>query len=172
MSFLLLLNVFPVEDIELTEAKIDALTAGIHLAITLWIFFMPESLHIFASFLPVQALLRVMLGLVLLDWKKTAVLNSVSALAIMTKLYIMSQSVLLDQWQFLASSEAFVFAFSTTVCHAYGFFVSGLAMTIASHNWKFDLHDLTRAEDREWLSDNSFYASAGSEPRCTAHMPD
>merc|ERR1712051_441429 len=39
---------------------------------------------------------------------------------------------------------------STTNCHAYSVFVSGVGLMIASNTWISELQDLTREEDREW----------------------
>ena len=44
---------------------------------------------------------------------------------------------------------------STTNCHAYSVFVSGVGLMIASNTWLAELKELKREEDREWLSTNS-----------------
>ena len=52
---------------------------------------------------------------------------------------------------------------STTNCHAYDVFVSGVAMIIASNTWVSDVEALKKPEDRRWLADNSFVVSIGYE---------
>ena len=53
---------------------------------------------------------------------------------------------------------------STTSGHAYDVFVSGIAMMIASNNWKPDLQALKRVEDREWLENSCFFVGVGTSP--------
>ena len=53
---------------------------------------------------------------------------------------------------------------STTNCHAYDVFVSGVAMMIASNTWVSELKALKRVEDRKWLEDNSIVVNVGSQP--------
>ena len=45
---------------------------------------------------------------------------------------------------------------STTNCHSYSVYVSGIAMIIATNCWQSQLGDLQREEDREWLNANSW----------------
>ena len=44
---------------------------------------------------------------------------------------------------------------STTNCHAYSVFVSGIGLMIASNTWMSELEGLEREEDREWRMANS-----------------
>ena len=44
---------------------------------------------------------------------------------------------------------------STTNCHAYSVFVSGVGLMIASNTWMTELEDLQRQGDRDWLMANS-----------------
>ena len=53
---------------------------------------------------------------------------------------------------------------STTNCHAYDVFVSGVAMIIASNTWVTELKQLARKEDAEWLRKNSIVVEVGSKP--------
>ena len=53
---------------------------------------------------------------------------------------------------------------STTNCHAYDVFVSGVAMIIASNTWVSELEQLERKEDAEWLKKNSIVVEVGSQP--------
>ena len=53
---------------------------------------------------------------------------------------------------------------STTNCHAYDVFVSGVAMMIASNTWRSELEALKRDEDRQLLKDNSIVVEVGSQP--------
>ena len=53
---------------------------------------------------------------------------------------------------------------STTNCHAYDVFVSGVAMMIASNNWKADLQALKKVEDRAWLENNCVFVDVGTSP--------
>ena len=45
---------------------------------------------------------------------------------------------------------------STTNCHSYSVYVSGVAMIIASNDWSALVRDLPKEEDRDWLAMNSF----------------
>ena len=53
---------------------------------------------------------------------------------------------------------------STTNCHAYDVFISGVGLMIASNTWNADLASLKRNEDRQWLIDNSIVVNVGSKP--------
>ena len=44
---------------------------------------------------------------------------------------------------------------STTICHAYVVFVSGVGLMIAPNTWMSELEDLKREEDKDWLMANS-----------------
>jgi hypothetical protein len=50
---------------------------------------------------------------------------------------------------------------STTNCHAYEIFVSGLQFVICSNKWLSQVDQLKEVEDREWLTDNSFVIDVG-----------
>ena len=45
---------------------------------------------------------------------------------------------------------------STTNCHAYSVFVSGVALIIATNDWAALVAELPRSDDRDWLAANSF----------------
>ena len=45
---------------------------------------------------------------------------------------------------------------STTNCHAYSVFVSGVALIIATNDWAALVAQLPRSDDRDWLAANSF----------------
>ena len=64
---------------------------------------------------------------------------------------------------------------STTNCHAYDVYVSGVAMMIASNTWVSEVAALKRHEDRDWLRDNSMVVEVGKEPlwrrRCSGCGP-
>ena len=51
---------------------------------------------------------------------------------------------------------------STTNCHAYSVFVSGVGLMIASNTWMSELEELQREEDREWLMANSVLVKVDS----------
>ena len=53
---------------------------------------------------------------------------------------------------------------STTNCHAYDVFVSGVAMVIASNTWVSDVKRLKKVEDRRWLRDNAMVVEVGKTP--------
>ena len=53
---------------------------------------------------------------------------------------------------------------STTNCHSYEVWVSGVAMTIASNTWNSKLNSLEREEDRDWLSKNAIVVEVGTVP--------
>jgi hypothetical protein len=50
---------------------------------------------------------------------------------------------------------------STTNCHAYEVFVSGVQFVICSNKWVSQADHLKEVEDREWLVDNSFVIDVG-----------
>ena len=50
---------------------------------------------------------------------------------------------------------------STTNCHSYSVFVSGVAMIVASNTWKEKVAAMPSARDRAWLEDNSFLVEMG-----------
>ena len=50
---------------------------------------------------------------------------------------------------------------STTNCHAYEVFVSGIQFVICSNKWISQMDNLREVEDREWLADNSFVIDVG-----------
>jgi hypothetical protein len=52
---------------------------------------------------------------------------------------------------------------STTNCHAYEVFVSGIQFVICSNKWISELANLRQVEDREWLADNSFVIDVGHD---------
>ena len=53
---------------------------------------------------------------------------------------------------------------STTNCHAYDVFVSGVGLMIASNTWLADLAAIKREEDRQWLEANSIVVDVGTVP--------
>ena len=52
---------------------------------------------------------------------------------------------------------------STTSCHAYDVFTSGVMIIICSNKWTEE-KSLMCEEDREWLEENSYFYNTGSEP--------
>ncbi len=50
---------------------------------------------------------------------------------------------------------------STTHCHAYEVFVSGIQFVICSNKWVSQVGKLACIEDREWLTENSFLIEVG-----------
>ena len=50
---------------------------------------------------------------------------------------------------------------STTNCHSYEIFVSGIQFVICSNKWLSQVCQLKEVEDREWLTDNSFVIDVG-----------
>ncbi len=75
-----------------------------------------------------------------------------------------AEMVLRQKKLFQAPPTAVRLGCSTTNCHAYDVFVSGVAMIIASNTWKSDLAQLGRKEDAEWLKKNSIVVEVGSQP--------
>ena len=53
---------------------------------------------------------------------------------------------------------------STTNCHAYDVFISGVGLMSASNTCLADLAALKRVEDRQWLVQNSIVVDVGSSP--------
>ena len=53
---------------------------------------------------------------------------------------------------------------STTNCHAYQVFVSGIQFVICSNKWISEVENLDCVEDREWLKENSIVLDVGDEP--------
>ena len=51
---------------------------------------------------------------------------------------------------------------STTNCHAYSVFVSGIGLMIASNTWMAELDQLACDEDRKWLMANSILVQVTS----------
>ena len=51
---------------------------------------------------------------------------------------------------------------STTNCHAYKIFVSGVMFVICSNTWIEDVAGMQLEGDREWLTANAFVANVGS----------
>ena len=51
---------------------------------------------------------------------------------------------------------------STTNCHAYSVFVSGIGLIIASNTWMAELDQLACDEDRTWLMANSILVQVTS----------
>ena len=50
---------------------------------------------------------------------------------------------------------------STTNCHAYNVFESGIQFVICSNKWVSDVAALESVEDKEWLEDNSIVIEIG-----------
>ena len=53
---------------------------------------------------------------------------------------------------------------STTNCHAYDVFVSGIMLIICSNTWAEDVEALAKKGDREWIYDNQVYYNTGRQP--------
>ena len=53
---------------------------------------------------------------------------------------------------------------SSTNCHAYDVFVSGIMMIICSNTWASDVDNLRKKGDRDWIKENQVYYNTGSEP--------
>ena len=53
---------------------------------------------------------------------------------------------------------------STTNCHAYDVFVSGIMLIICSNTWAEDVMNLRKKGDRDWIYENQVYYNTGSEP--------
>eukprot|EP00930_Biecheleria_cincta_P059055 TRINITY_DN44821_c0_g1_i1.p1 TRINITY_DN44821_c0_g1~~TRINITY_DN44821_c0_g1_i1.p1 ORF type:complete len:592 (-),score=106.27 TRINITY_DN44821_c0_g1_i1:445-2220(-) len=105
------------EYISLTEGRVDAIVSGLHLLTTLRTFLVPDNLQAIVCFSPIHALLRATVCLLLLDWKKNAVLNLFAFVAQVTKLYIVSQTTMLDRLPALIMAETLVFAMTITLSH-------------------------------------------------------
>ena len=52
---------------------------------------------------------------------------------------------------------------SSTNCHAYDVFVSGIMLIICSNTWDEDVKDLRKAGDRDWIVENQVYYNTGEE---------
>ena len=52
---------------------------------------------------------------------------------------------------------------STTNCHAYDVFVSGIMLVICSNTWAEDVEALEKKGDREWIYDNQVYYNTGRQ---------
>ena len=72
------------------------------------------------------------------------------------------QMVLQQMTLFQAPPSPVRLGCSTTNCHAYDVFISGVGLMIASNTWKADLAALQQDEDRQWLVDNTFVDDVGS----------
>ena len=53
---------------------------------------------------------------------------------------------------------------STTNCHAYDVFVSGIMLIICSNTWAEDVEALPKRGDRDWIYENQVYYNTGDEP--------
>ena len=53
---------------------------------------------------------------------------------------------------------------STTNCHAYDVFISGVAVMISSNTWMEGHPELERDADKQWLIDNSILLQVGASP--------
>ena len=53
---------------------------------------------------------------------------------------------------------------SSTNCHAYDVFVSGIMMIICSNTWASDVENLRKKGDRDWIMENQVYYNTGREP--------
>ena len=52
---------------------------------------------------------------------------------------------------------------SSTNCHAYDVFVSGIMLIICSNTWDEDVQSLRKAGDRDWIHENQVYYNTGNE---------
>ena len=52
---------------------------------------------------------------------------------------------------------------STTNCHSYDVFVSGVKMIICTNKWAEEKSQMCQ-EDQDWLDENSYYFNTGNEP--------
>ena len=53
---------------------------------------------------------------------------------------------------------------SSTNCHAYDVFVSGIMMIICSNTWEDDVNAMYKKGDRDWIRENQIYYNTGEEP--------
>ena len=53
---------------------------------------------------------------------------------------------------------------SSTNCHAYDVFVSGVMMIICSNTWASDVKNLRKKGDRDWILENQIYYDTGNQP--------
>ena len=53
---------------------------------------------------------------------------------------------------------------SSTNCHAYDVFVSGIMMIICSNTWDEDVRNMPKKGDRDWIRDNQVYYNTGRQP--------
>ena len=53
---------------------------------------------------------------------------------------------------------------SSTNCHAYDVFVSGIMMIICSNTWEEDVESMKKKGDRDWILENQVYYNTHSEP--------
>ena len=75
-----------------------------------------------------------------------------------------SPSMVLSQRRLFQAPPCFVdLGCSTTNCHKYQVFVSGIMMMVASNTWTQQVAALKHAGDRQWLGANSFVANV-TEP--------
>ena len=74
------------------------------------------------------------------------------------------QMVLQQKKLFQAPPSPVRLGCSTTICHAYDVFISGVGLMTAFNTWNAGLATLQRDEDRQWLVDNSIVVDVGSTP--------
>ena len=53
---------------------------------------------------------------------------------------------------------------STTNCHAYDVFTSGIRLIICSNTWAEDVKELRKSGDRNWIKQNQIYYNTGDQP--------
>ena len=53
---------------------------------------------------------------------------------------------------------------SSTNCHAYDVFVSGVMMIICSNTWAADVDNMRKEGDRDWIFENQVYYNTGRQP--------
>ena len=53
---------------------------------------------------------------------------------------------------------------SSTNCHAYDVFVSGIMLIICSNTWEEDVENMRKKGDRDWIKENQVYYNTGTEP--------
>ena len=76
-----------------------------------------------------------------------------------------SPSMVLKQKLLIQGPPDFVsLGCSTTNCHAYQVFVSGIQFVICSNKWISEVEALDCVEDRDWLNENSIVLDVGSVP--------
>jgi hypothetical protein len=76
-----------------------------------------------------------------------------------------SPTMILNQKLLIQGPPDFVtLGCSTTNCHAYQVFVSGIQFVICSNKWNSEVEELESVEDREWLKANSIVLDVGNEP--------